>query len=92
MLPVRVAFDPDLPVVASQAIPIGGHTFASGDVIDWRALGVDEEMLYAWWLSGLVHHPLPSATEMPGVTDPQAATALEQREHSARKKQPRAAR
>ena len=92
----RVAFDPDLPVQAAQPFTAAGRTFASGEPVDWRALGVTEQTLYEWWLALLVVHPLPSETtiEMPGVADAKLADALTAREacqHRSRKrKQPSA--
>ena len=54
----RIAFDPALPVVAAQPFTARGQKFASGARVDWRALGVTEQMLYEWWISHLVVHPL----------------------------------
>ena len=60
----RIAFDPSLPVVAAQPFMARGQTFASGDAVDWRALGITEQMLYEWWLSHLVVHPLDAKAPM----------------------------
>lgn len=53
-LPVRIAFDVSLPVVASQAFTVGGKPFAMGDPVRWRELGVDADMLLTWWQAGMV--------------------------------------
>lgn len=92
----RIAFDPKLPVVAASPFTAAGRKFASGDVVDWRALGITEQTLYEWWLACLVVHPLPSETtiEMPGVADAELADALTTREagqrRSRKRKQPSA--
>jgi hypothetical protein len=57
----RLAFDPALPIVASQAFAVGERAFAPGDSIDWRALGVDEQTVLYWWRAFLVHHPIETA-------------------------------
>jgi hypothetical protein len=54
MLPVRVAFDAALPIVASQAFTIGERAFKDGDLLPWRDLGIDEPTLRSFWLSGMV--------------------------------------
>lgn len=59
----RIAFDPSLPVVAAQPFTALGRKFASGDVVDWRALGITEQMLYEWWLATLVAHPLAAPAD-----------------------------
>lgn len=62
MVAVRVAFDPSLPVVASQAFTTGGRAFADGDPFPWRDVdGMNESQLMAFWRSGLVHFVLPPA-------------------------------
>lgn len=53
----RVAFDPSLPVLASQSFRVGGRAFQAGQVVDWKALGVSVEKLFDWWRAFLVHHP-----------------------------------
>jgi hypothetical protein len=31
-----------------------GRSFISGEAVDWRALGIDERMLFDWWQAGQV--------------------------------------
>lgn len=70
----RVAFDPNLPVVAASAFMAAGRSFLSGDPVDWRALGVDEAMLFDWWRTGQVVHPLPTE-EIESPAAPASPTA-----------------
>jgi hypothetical protein len=60
-LPARIAFDPALPVKATQAFAATAErSFAQGEAVDWRELGITENTLHIWWLSGLVYfEPAP---------------------------------
>jgi hypothetical protein len=57
----RIAFNPDLPVVASSSFSAKGHRFATGAPIDWRALGITAQTLLDWWRAGQVAHPTKPA-------------------------------
>ena len=59
----RIAFDPALPLVAAQPFTAAGQSFASGDPVDWHALGITEQTLYEWWLATLVAHPLAAPAD-----------------------------
>lgn len=52
--PVRIAFDVSLPVIACEAFTVSGKSFADGDTVPWRDLGVTEVMLHDWWRAGMV--------------------------------------
>jgi hypothetical protein len=62
----RIAFDPALPVVAACPFVAAGRSFASGDAVDWRVLGVSEAVLFDWWRTGQVSHPVaaPAADDV----------------------------
>lgn len=64
----RIAFDPNLPVVAAQSFEAKGERFAAGSVVDWKRLGISEMVLRDWWLACLVVHPLPTKTVVMLVT------------------------
>ena len=55
----RPAFDPSVTVIAASPFMAGGRTFRAGEVVDWRAVGVSESVLFDWWRTGLVTHPAP---------------------------------
>jgi hypothetical protein len=57
----RIAFNPDLPVVASSSFSAKGHRFATGAPVDWRALGITAQTLLNWWRAGQVAHPTKAA-------------------------------
>lgn len=82
----RIAFDPSLPVVAASPFTAAGRKFASGDSVDWRALGIDERTLFDWWQAMIVVHPLETIVEMPGVADAKTAEVLSSRERRGRKR------
>lgn len=88
----RVAFNPELPVVAASPFKAAGQDIAAGDPVDWRAMGVTVEMLRDWWRAGLVVHPLDAQApvsanelEMPGVASAKVAEHVEHREKRARR-------
>lgn len=54
MAPVRIAFDPALPVLAAATLQCGAQTFKPDEPFPWRELGLSEFELRAFWLSGLV--------------------------------------
>lgn len=68
----RIAWDPSLPVVASQAFPIGDRTFRDGDPLPWREMGLLESDVFNMWRSGLVDHKneAPTETEVDAATPP----------------------
>lgn len=60
-LPVRIEFDPSLPCVATESFVAAGKRYEAGP-LDWRALGIDEDTLQAWYEAGLVaFQPAPPA-------------------------------
>ena len=59
--PVIIAFDPALPLVAAQAIAVAAGPIAEGEPVDWRALGLNEVEILAWWRAGLVRHPVSAS-------------------------------
>ena len=69
----RIAFNPDLPVVAAAPFMAADADIAAGDPVDWRAMGVTVETLRDWWLAGLVVHPLDA--QAPVSANEQAAPA-----------------
>lgn len=64
----RVAFDPALPVVAAQPFSAAGQSFAAGDRVDWRALGIDERTLFEWWRACMVVHPVQEKVQGSGAS------------------------
>lgn len=63
----RVAFDPSLPVkvTCNGGLPIGGVVFEDGSALEWRDLGVSEQMLLDWWRAGIVSFVAPTAVAEP---------------------------
>lgn len=54
MVPVRVAFDPALPVVVTSGFTRGGRAFIAGEPFEWRDLGMSEGELHNLWRCGMV--------------------------------------
>lgn len=52
--PVRIAFDTSLPFVAAQAFTAAGRSYADGESVPWRELGLREDEIHAWWRANLV--------------------------------------
>lgn len=50
----NIAFNPALPVKAASPFQARGRSFAAGDSVDWRALGIDELILRDLWRAQLV--------------------------------------
>lgn len=93
MLQVRAAWDPELPVVASQAFTTGGRAFKDGDPFPWRELGITEQDAVTMWCSRLVDC-VPATVQvaevtqdMPGVTFAPPAAQLTRAERRALKRQ-----
>lgn len=58
MIPVRVAFNPSLPLVVSTAkLQCGSVALVDGDTFDWRGLGLSEQTAFDFWRAMLVSHP-----------------------------------
>lgn len=76
----RIAFDPDLPVVATSAFPDG--TVAAGEVFDWRAKGLQPIDALAMFRSGLLTHQTPPAPEAPAPVVAPAKTREPQRKRA----------
>lgn len=68
-LPARIDFDPALPVVAAQVVAVSAdRKLSPGERFDWRELGIDENVLHMWWLSGLVYfEPMPEEPAPPAA-------------------------
>lgn len=54
LAPVRIAFDPSLPVVAATSFDACGKSFAPGDAFPWRSIGVTEQTLADLWRASFV--------------------------------------
>lgn len=57
-------YDPTRPFVALKALTFGDRTFAPGEVVPWRDLGLSELRLYRLWGQYKVGHvdaPVPDA-------------------------------
>ena len=69
-LPARIAFDPALTVKATSAFQVTvDRAFAPNEIVDWRALGLDEMTVRLWWMSGLVYCE-PEQDSRPAVQPP----------------------
>lgn len=68
----RVAFDPSLPVkvTCNGGLPIGGLVIEDGSALEWRELGVSEQMLLDWWRAGVVSF-VAAPAEVAAETEPQ---------------------
>lgn len=94
----RVPFDPAaaFKVSGSEPLVICGHVLEVGAPFPWRDIGLSEQDVYVLWLGFKIDvdaEPVAEQTvDAPGIASASTAAALEQREQSARKKQPRAAR
>jgi hypothetical protein len=73
VLPVIIAFDPDLPIVVSQEMSIGGRAFVAESPFPWKELGIDVMTLHSLYRSGYVRC-LPAA-EAPAVGKSSLASA-----------------
>ncbi len=71
----RIAFNPDLPLVAGTDFNAGGTQIRVGDAFDWRGLGVSEQIVVDFWRSGMVNHPLTAAPEPEAKFTPKAIDA-----------------
>jgi hypothetical protein len=82
VLPVRVAFDPALPVFAADALSCGEQKFVADQPFPWRELGMSEFELRAFWTSGLVYFkPLeekPKQVEPSTVESPKRKRTAQQ--------------
>jgi hypothetical protein len=65
VIAARIAFDPALSVVVSQAFTIGARTFNDGEAFAWREAGIDEAQLLAFWsfTAELANDAKPLATK-----------------------------
>jgi hypothetical protein len=74
VIAARIAFDPALSVVVSQAFTIGARTFNDGEAFAWREAGIDEAQLLAFWRSGIVSFTAELANDAkPLATKPASA-------------------
>jgi len=71
----RIAFDPNLPVVASQPFEAKGERFAAGSAVDWKRLGISEFVLRDWYRACLISHPVEANTTPVSVGPQTAAKA-----------------
>lgn len=51
---MRIAFDPELPIVTAASFRAGDRDFVADEPFPWRDLGLSETDLHAFWLAGLV--------------------------------------
>jgi hypothetical protein len=67
VLPVIIAFDPELPIIVATTMKIGGRSFADGDAFPWRELGLDVLTLHSFYRSGYVRClATPAESPRPG--------------------------
>lgn len=64
-------FNFDRPFIAQRAIAMGDRSFAPGDIVPWRDLGLSRRKVWSLWGNREIGHEGAASTAPPDATPPQ---------------------